>query len=1277
MPSFRRQRPEESPVTDSNDNTQPTPESNVTPSSDFKRSWPRRILSVLLRFLKWTTILVCLLLVLVVLLLAFFPANWVKEPALDQVRALLNQDIEVDDIGFSAFSGLHLRSVRLGPPKGYTKDVFTLKELRLDYSLWSLLGGEFVINEVLIDSPRAQIETIDGKMNVQAMLDNMATKETPKEELEPEPEPEIEEPGEPSDFKVILRRFALQNLTAWVDDGNHVIDFDHLDVEISGFYSQIDSHFDVHVGIQGQEPETANLLFSQKDPLPVEAEILLALGIDIAADQVITPKSTVDVNLRVATQKLETQWPLDPVDLKVALKATADLPEDTAQVESLNIHFNDTLLLDLQAGLVGLMEQKQVALLLKKLDLPLDLFAPYAKAFVKDVDFGGHIRIENLDVKGDVPKLLAQGLPDLNGVLLIDEVWADYGPANAKLNGLNLKLDLLTRPVENANGLEEPALYAGGWLTLKSARVPQATIRNLRLDLDTRADGLAIEQALAKIKLAIPTIEVDDPGIGHAVLAFSTDIEAGGNLADGQFTVDHVNVNISDTIKLHVDADAQLNMETQAIDHYRTAIQLQPIDFKKALALVPSGIRKQIPKMKLAGSLGLDVKSEGRIPAQFSDPMALPVTLDALITLADINLDYPDQQLTIHNFGGTLQAKGKPADMAVTGLWTLAQLDKLDQFASLSGLRIPLDIRVTPEQAKLDMGVQIDQLKKEDQAAKMNDLALSVSATANGKLLKQTFDKLAGQIDLTIADIIYAKEVTTKIQDEHIRVRFDYLQNRKTVSLSLNLGFEQLEAPEQQVRLDGFDFTIDTEVQGVDIPLVPNPDQHAELVWVTLAMDLAAIHKSDIFKEPLTGTNLRSKLTLHDMRDADLETFAFAIPTLGVRVDMSGKVWGILDKKLQPPDFKTNFPEFDVQLFAGLDISPKRRLIEGIEAQGLAGIRARARSLPDNFARLEGFIVGENFSLWQTSKEEREIDDPDRKGKTIKIPVESRLHLDDFDADVPLIQIVNLETLLPVEAKGNIFEESSRNVLYDTMRTYLKQQSNFHIEGITFTQKIDQTKRKVEIDEIAMDMLYTDNTFAINRLYVDLLGGGISGSLQAQITAMPPAPFDMRLHFENQITGVNLARLTQNDPSKVSAETELSSLVNLDFGLRDLYVDGRIDITRLSLAQLDKVLAFLDPAGKDPSVQQNRALINSWYVDMINPQVKLVSMWVKYGNLNMDIIMDAWFFVGDILNNTLEKSRVRRLNIIPILKAFIPTAETDPDSTTEIAQSGSGAGVTP
>jgi len=128
--------------------------------------------------------------------------------------------------------------------------------------------------------------------------------------------------------------------------------------------------------------------------------------------------------------------------------------------------------------------------------------------------------------------------------------------------------------------------------------------------------------------------------------------------------------------------------------------------------------------------------------------------------------------------------------------------------------------------------------------------------------------------------------------------------------------------------------------------------------------------------------------------------------------------------------------------------------------------------------------------------------------------------------------------------------------------------------------------------------------------------------------------------------------LTAKNPASLTTPSEISTLIEMNIGLQELLLQGRIDFTQISLLQLDDILKFLDPQGKDPSIQSNRELLNAWYLKMLKPKISLVSMRMQYSNLNMDIAMDA-FAVGGILQRILENMKIRRFNVKPILRRHL------------------------
>ncbi|GAJ21842.1 unnamed protein product, partial [marine sediment metagenome] len=125
----------------------------------------------------------------------------------------------------------------------------------------------------------------------------------------------------------------------------------------------------------------------------------------------------------------------------------------------------------------------------------------------------------------------------------------------------------------------------------------------------------------------------------------------------------------------------------------------------------------------------------------------------------------------------------------------------------------------------------------------------------------------------------------------------------------------------------------------------------------------------------------------------------------------------------------------------------------------------------------------------------------------------------------------------------------------------------------------------------------------------------------------------------------------------------ISGKVDLKFGLCREHLEGSIDITQLSLDMLDALLAFLDPNKLDKNIQKNRELINAWYLRRFNPKIKMVSIWINYGNINLDIeLVPLWktasfMFKGlaaaanPLIQNLLTNIRIRRVNILPRLRA--------------------------
>ncbi len=1213
---------------------------------------------ILLRIVKIFLLTTLLLVALVLFTVFFLPLNVLKAPALSYIREHYGVSIQIADIDFSPISGIEINRLRIDPPEGFTKPLFKVQKIRLSYSLNHLFDNEFQLSQLLIDRPHINIETIDGVMNVVALQKQLEAKlENSASEADTEIEVE-EEKQEPSTFRVKLANIEVHRFSAWADTGDQKVNFQALSLHATGRYSETDSHLDCEVFIDS-EPDSIQLALLQQQPLPFETNLLMELKVKAVIDNFIEPRIALNLTGGIQSKLIQTEWKLEPVDLQWSLRAIADLQQQQATLSKFALRFNENDLLNVKATLQGIQEPKSLDLLLDYLTLPLDVLNPYIRAFQPDLDVGGKVRVENLSVQGEIPKLLAQGLPTLNGKVKLENIRATYRPAQASIHGLNADFDLKTRPGDNHQEKDDPALLASGNLTLNKATTPQGSLNDLNLSLHAQADGLELTDVQTKLLVAIPEVFVQSPEIGQAQLSFSLDTEAGGNLKTGQFTLEHADINLADVLSLHCKAQAELDQNLQAVRSHRFELSVDPIDLPKALRSVPAGIKKQMPELELGGNLAMTLETSGAIPFANNDPMRWPLKMKSSASLTAVWVRIPEQTLSISGIGSQVLIEGNPRDLRMESETTLKKLEKSDIQFSLHQLVTPLSLHLTPTEVKAKLGIDIQSMNKLDQALELKGLQSENDIQLTGDFMRALMQTIQLNSNTKLKRLRYAKDTVVSVENQSVSMNASFEQATRNGKAQVLLSTGKVDLPEQQMALQDFTIDIQTALEGLLLPTQADAQPTCDVITTQAGIKIGELEKRDLFLNPLLNTFADFHAEVRDLSHITHTDINAGVPSIGLTADMNGEIRNLKDAKGVFVDFGEHWPEFDMELAAELSVTQRKQLLEGLSLQGMTGIKARLRSLPQAMARFEGNLTGKDFCLWLNQKVQPPKNKPDEPVTITDIQVQR------FNADVPIIQLIDMQHRRLVSKQGDIFEEKSRGVLHDTMRRYLKQQSNFRLDSLLYRKSAGSSTQQFRIDEINLDMLYSDNTFAIDRMYVDILGGGITGALQVQLTGLPPAPFDARIHFENQITGVNLKRLTERDPKKITADTELSMLTDLNVDLGGRRIDGRVDLTKLSLKQLDELFKFLDPSGQDPSIQNNRNLINAWYVNMLNPRIKLVSLWMTYGNLNMDIEMNALVF-ENLLQQNLDANRIRRYDVMPLIRDFVPMWRDKPEQTTAL-----------
>jgi hypothetical protein len=143
---------------------------------------------------------------LVLLVVAYFvltSSAFFKGVILPRASKSLGGQITVAEASISPFSQVYLQQLKVQTTG--TEPLLQAEEVRLRYSLFSILGGTMKVNEVTIVSPVVQIiENADGTSNLDPLLK--------KQEKEEKPAPKPSAPsGKPP--QIDLKNFTLKNAT--------------------------------------------------------------------------------------------------------------------------------------------------------------------------------------------------------------------------------------------------------------------------------------------------------------------------------------------------------------------------------------------------------------------------------------------------------------------------------------------------------------------------------------------------------------------------------------------------------------------------------------------------------------------------------------------------------------------------------------------------------------------------------------------------------------------------------------------------------------------------------------------------------------------------------------------------------------------------------------------------------------------------------------------------------------------------------------------------------
>lgn len=168
----------------------------------------------------------------VLLVVAYFiltSSAFFKGVILPRAGQAVGGQITVAEASISPFSQVHLRQLKVQTTG--SEPLLQAEEVRLRYSLWNILGGTMMVDEVTVTSPVVQlVENADGTSNLDPLL-----KKEEKPAAQPTPTPPTPAPSKP--LHIDLKNFALKNATVrriknLKDGGREVIELTGVNITL-------------------------------------------------------------------------------------------------------------------------------------------------------------------------------------------------------------------------------------------------------------------------------------------------------------------------------------------------------------------------------------------------------------------------------------------------------------------------------------------------------------------------------------------------------------------------------------------------------------------------------------------------------------------------------------------------------------------------------------------------------------------------------------------------------------------------------------------------------------------------------------------------------------------------------------------------------------------------------------------------------------------------------------------------------------------------------------
>ncbi|MEK7703345.1 MAG: hypothetical protein AAB426_00190, partial [Myxococcota bacterium] len=1071
----------------------------------------------------------------------------------------------------SIWGKVQLQRVRVGAPPQFSQPTLIVERLALRWSLWRLLLWTVSIDEVAVEGVRLNVEAIDGRTNLAALLRPalaVATATPPvpppaaiaaPETTPPTPAP-LSQPFVP--IRVVVRDVHVRDVALHVQRPDLRVDFDGpgLEARLAAFGRGLD--FDVWAGLGAHD-----------DPQSVSTLEVYRSG----RTQPLTVRQRLDVHLRslgLGANGLRSAWTAKvtrlaphapPVDVHLALDADASLTApQTVVLRQLLADVGAQTHLRARATVKS--SEAGVDVTLEELTFAsvLDELAPLLAAFVPGADLGGALSFEMTPTQWLASRTRGAPLPATTAQLNAHDVSAKVSGAQVRNAELALTLTSQPQALLVSVGAQVGALDAGelhvegvdisALLELPTPTLATATLP-VRLGVQTTLGGvrlptLAVDTARVSIEGTAPMAWVLS-GTGNEPLEVVTTVEVA-------------------SVRAAAASLDKLRMRTRAALHDQRGD-------------------------------GLDVDLDGSVHS--------------------IALHQPEPRIDLRPLLWSMRASRRGDRLSLSSL----RIDLADRLHMVAKADVTAFLSPSPVIETLHVHIEPMVLSR---LLELVPSTLRPPLTLGGKLaVDWSAQGTVPYVDLArwATPPVPATELSWQQQlDGH----WSYLERWRT-AFAQHLPFET----ELRLTLADGAFALEgTRVRGLEgsvlaalSPTGPRLDiavKAAQVDAQASIQDLALFWQAAVttrgastqgratlgtlehaaLSAPLRNPSLVFDLAYEFSQDVLTETLRVELPAPATAMSVEGRVEHLWQTLRERSWEQPQLAGLATHWVAKLNLEAPNRFDLGTGGLALSGAISlhTAVSVKDGTATISGALETQNFSAEQPGAGVR--------GLSGNLPWDVELA---FGANPHAVVVSHTAPmgdgiLGVVAASSDVRRREARPLYYDRLRPYRgarglvaeRVYAGAHgIENLELDARIE--RGSIVAESIALQVLGGDVGGSVTlRLGVD---GAVGGDLDFRITNLDASYFPA-------------LKLTPGSTSQLSASAQLGFM--LAPGARDLTLN--LNVTKIGAQTLDRFLQLLDPDGQDQKLQGTREKL--WWFRTGLVRLDEVAAWVRFENLNLDLV---------------------------------------------------------